>query len=297
MKDPEGHVVHSLAPALLYLVSEAHSIRTLVPSQEWNPAGHCAHDVRVVDEPPAVKELVLHVLQLVAPPPLYFVSLPHRTRVLLPSHVYPGGHVLHEVCVLESTPPPVNKPTPQVLQVVALPVLYILSSPHGLLLLRPSHLNPGWHAPHEVRVDEVPPAVKDPAPHVLQLAAPLALYTVSPPHGVCTLEPSHEDPALHALHDVRVFAVPPAVKEPAVHVLQLRAPAALYLVSLPHGVCTLEPSHEDPALHALHDARVFAVPPAVNEPAVHVLQPLALEVLNFVSTPHGVRALVPSHCS
>ena len=40
------------------------------------------------------------------------------------------------------------------------------------------------------------------------------------------------------------MAVPPAVDEPAAHVVQLLAPAALYLESAPHGVCVLLPSHE-----------------------------------------------------
>ena len=103
-----------------------------------------------------------------------------------------------------------------------------------------------------------------------------------------TLLPSHDELAAHALHDVRVVDVPPAVNEPTAHVLQRLAFPALYLVSaphaehvllppaakrpVPHGVCTLLPSHHEPAVHALHELRVVDVPPAVNEPAVHVKQ-------------------------
>jgi hypothetical protein len=43
---------------------------------------------------------------------------------------------------------------------------------------------------------------------------------------------------------VRVEAVPPAVNEPASHVAQLLASAALTMESAPHCVCMLLPSHE-----------------------------------------------------
>jgi hypothetical protein len=275
VKEPTAHVLQLAAPLALYTVSPPHGACTLEPSHE-DPALHALHDVRVFAVPPAVKAPAAHVLQLPAPALLNLVSSTHAEHALLP--------------------PVANEP-----------------AVHGVWTLEPSHEEPALHALHVMRVFVVPPAVKEPAVHVLQLRAPAALYLVSLPHGVCTLEPSHEEPALHALHDVRVLAVPPAVKAPAAHVLQLPAPALLNLVSSPHaehallppvanepalhGVWTLEPSHEEPALHALHVMRVFVVPPAVKEPAVHVLQPLALEVLNFVSTPHGVKALVPSHCS
>jgi hypothetical protein len=43
-----------------------------------------------------------------------------------------------------------------------------------------------------VRVLGVPPAVDDPAPHVLQVLAPVSLYLVSAPHGASVLLPLHE---------------------------------------------------------------------------------------------------------
>ena len=97
---------------------------------------------------------------------------------------------------------------------------------------------------HEVRVVDVPPAVEEPGGHTLQLLAPLLLNLSSEPQAVRTLLPSHEwKPAGHAEHDVRVVDVPPEVEEPAGHVLQLLAPAALNLSSAPHGTWTLLPSH------------------------------------------------------
>ena len=72
----------------------------------------------------------------------------------------------------------------------------------------------------------MPLAVDEPAAHVAQLLAPAALYLESPPHAehkllplaakrpavhcVCVLLPSHDEPAGHAAHEVRVVAVPPA---------------------------------------------------------------------------------------
>jgi hypothetical protein len=117
-----------------------------------------------------------------------------------------------------------------------------------------------------VRVIAVPPAVDDPEPHVAQLLAPLALNLESPPHGVCVLPPSHEWPASHLAHEVRLVDVPPAVKFPEPHVAQLLAPLALNLESPPHGVCVLPPSHEWPAAHLTHEVCVPDVPPTVNEP-------------------------------
>jgi hypothetical protein len=53
--------------------------------------------------------------------------------------------------------------------------------------------------------------------------------------GVCVLVPSHDEPAGHAVHEVRVVEVPPAVREPAPQVAQLLAKLALNLVSVPHA--------------------------------------------------------------
>ena len=305
----------------------AHAACVLLPSQV-KPIGHTVHEVRVPAVLPAVYEPALHVLQLLEPAVLYAVSRPHGVCVLLPSHVEPAGHVVHEVCVVVP-PPAVNEPEPHVLQLLALVPLYLVSPPHathaaappvakrpalhGVLAPSPAHAVAGGHAMHDVRDVAVPPAVYvyDPARHTPQLEAPLFVLNLLPLHPVHELIPAaaylpavhtalvllplHEWPAGHALHEARVVQLPPAVKEPAPHVLQLVDPVPLYLLSLPHGVCTLLPSHTSPAGHASHEMRVVDVPPAVNEPAVHVLQLAAPAVLNLVSPPHGVCTLEPSH--
>jgi hypothetical protein len=95
------------------------------------------------------------------------------------------------------------------------------------------------------------------------------------------------------VHEVRVVTVPPAVNEPATHVAQLLAPAALYLESAPHCACVLLPSHDEPGGHAVHEVRVVKLPPAVNEPAAHVAQLLATAVLYLASAPHAEHKLPP----
>ena len=46
---------------------------------------------------------------------------------------------------------------------------------------------------------------------------------------------------------------------------------------------------------AVHEVRVVAVPPAVDEPTAHVAQLLAPAALNLESAPHCVCMLLPSH--
>ena len=90
---------------------------------------------------------------------------------------------------------------------------------------------------HAVRVVAVPPSVKEPAGHVVQLAAFAALYSSSAPHAALTLVPSHEwYPAGHSEHEVRSWPLllPPPVYEPVRHVLQVLAPTVLYMLSAPH---------------------------------------------------------------
>ena len=87
----------------------------------------------------------------------------------------------------------------------------------------------------------VPPEVKSPAPHVLQVEAPSPEYIVSLPHGVhaklpataevpavqsvCTELPEHELPAGHLVQVVRVLVpLPPEVKEPLRQSSQAAAP-------------------------------------------------------------------------
>jgi len=87
---------------------------------------------------------------------------------------------------------------------------------HGVFVLVPSHFEPAGHAAHEVRALVVPPDVNEPAAHVAQLLAPVALCLFSAPHGehapsplaanfpaghcACALVPSHEWPAGHGVH-------------------------------------------------------------------------------------------------
>jgi hypothetical protein len=93
---------------------------------------------------------------------------------------------------------------------------------------------------------------------------------------------------------VRVRLSPPVVKEPTAHVLQLLAPASLYMASAPQAVCLPLPSHDEPSEHAEHEVRVADVPPAVNEPGAHVAQLLAPASL-YMAAPQAVSALLPSH--
>ena len=76
------------------------------------------------------------------------------------------------------------------------------------------------------------------------------------------------------MHAVRVAASPPVVKEPAGHVVQLVASAALYLSSAPHAVLALPPGQWYPAGHGVHVVRVLLSPPPVYEPGGHVSQML-----------------------
>ena len=124
-----------------------------------------------------------------------------------------------------------------------------------------------------VRVILVPPDVYEPAEHTEQLSASFSLHMLSAPqsshllwsarecvparhgehadaptsadmpatHAVCTLEPSHECPAGHGEHVVRVALSPPDVYEPGGHVLQLLAPPPLYCLSSLHAEHALEP--------------------------------------------------------
>ena len=89
--------------------------------------------------------------------------------------------------------------------------------------------------------------------------------------GVVTLLPSHESLAKHAEHEVRFVLVPPDVYEPAVQTLQLAAPAALNLVSLPHDLhdTCASSSWKLPAAQSWHAA---APSEGLNFPATQLLQ-------------------------
>ena len=60
-----------------------HAVCTLVPSHA-KPSGQRSQLDRVVLSPPAVKKPKGHVLQLLAPSPLYVSSLPHAVQLLAP---------------------------------------------------------------------------------------------------------------------------------------------------------------------------------------------------------------------
>ena len=86
------------------------------------------------------------------------------------------------------------------LQLLAPPPLYSLSSPHAEHTLAPA-------------------AAKKPAPH-----------------SVLLLEPSgHSQPAGHFVQLVRVTLVPPDVYEPAEHTEQLSASFSLHMLSAPQS--------------------------------------------------------------
>ena len=135
-------------------------------------------------------------------------------------------------------------------------------------------------------------------------------------HGVWVELPSHEWPASHAVHVVRVFTVPPLVNDPARHVshqalavalgvydasllqfVQEPAPCAS-AVPATHAVCVEVPSHEWPASHAVHVSRVLVLSVLltllVNEVAPHVLHAaLPVPVAYSLSLLHAVSVAVP----
>ena len=196
---------------------------------------------------------------------------------------------------------------------------------HSGVALEPSHFEPAGHVEHVVRVSLSPPEVNEPDSQVLQDAAPLALYFVSPSHFVHDAAPLPENvpaahcglaelplqrrPAGHTVHVVRWSASPPEVKEPAAHVLHDAAPFPLYLVlslhlvqpPLPAGAYLpaaqsglLElPSHLRPAGQIVHVVRVLLSPPEVDEPDLQVLQDAAPLALYFLLLLHFVHEDLP----
>ena len=110
------------------------------------------------------------------------------------------------------------------------------------------------------------------------------------------LVPSHLWPTSQGRHDVRVVAVPPSVRYPAVHFVHSACPGLLNRLSPPHALTVLEPSHEYPAAHEVHEDRVLASPPAVLDPGAHVLHELApasdAYILSFPQLAHAVPALL-----
>ena len=138
-----------------------------------------------------------------------------------------------------------------------------------------------------VVLSALPPVLLNPLAHVEHSPLPGPLNLLSAPHGVTMLPPSHQLPAAHAVHAVRVFASPPLVLEPVGQTSHLvAAVAAEYILSLPQLtqlVCSvfeylpgtqrtslLEPSHAYPAGHDEQVVRVSSVFPDVYEPDAHV---------------------------
>ena len=71
-----------------------------------------------------------------------------------------------------------------------------------------------------------PAADAVPARHGEQDDAPASAY-VPAAHSISTLVPAHACPERHSLQLVRVVLLPPEVIQPAEHLVQLPAPAAL----------------------------------------------------------------------
>ena len=116
-----------------------------------------------------------------------------------PLHEKPTPHAWHVVRVFASVPPEVNDPATHDLQDAAPFPLYFLSllhfvhedlplpenvpAPHCGFAELPLQRWPAGQMPQSERVVVAPPDVKESGLHVLQAAAPAALYFVSAPHA------------------------------------------------------------------------------------------------------------------
>ena len=181
------------------------------------PAGQGSQFVRVSLSPPDVNDPIAQVEQAAAAGWEYLVPSAHFAQALLPAAL--------------------KNPAPQV-----------------TMELVPTHLYPGVHVSHVVRVVGLPPEVTEPAAHVTHASAVpgVPLYRLSTPqsaqafcpavekvptsHFTCALEPEHLDPAVHAAHVWRVVELPPPVKLPGPHTAQTPAPTPLNMLSFPQGV-------------------------------------------------------------
>jgi hypothetical protein len=216
---------------------------------------------------------------------------------------------MHPVLVVLSALPPVLLNPLAHVEHSPLPgPLNLLSAPHGVTMLPPSHQLPAAHAVHAVRVFASPPLVLEPAGQTSHLVAAVAAeYILSLPQLtqlVCSLfeylpgtqrtsllEPSHAYPTGHDEQVVRVSSVFPDVYEPDVHVEHSDFPLSLYSLLVPqlehvvapafenlpagHTLLELVPSHVEPAAHSSHPVWVVREPPVVVKPARHTLQELA----------------------
>ena len=98
-------------------------------------------------------------------------NVPEGHAVLLapPSHQSPAGHAVQSLCVFAS-PPDVYDAARHVRHaLLPVPLLYILSSPHGVFVEPPSHEWPSMHSVHVECLFVLPPdakAVYEPDWHV-----------------------------------------------------------------------------------------------------------------------------------
>ena len=103
--------------------------------------------------------------------------------------------------------------------------------------------------------------------------------------------PSHDEPAGHTLHDVRVVLVLPEVKEPGEHAEHFAALLELYRLSAPQSSQPPSSDRNVPARQNTH-----CVAPALDvEPASHVVQLDAPGSAEKVPAAHSAIALVPLH--
>ena len=220
---------------------------------------------------------------------------------------------MHPVLVVLSTLPPILLNPLAHVEHSPLPgPLNLLSVPHGVTVLLPSHQLPAAHEMHAVRVfASSPPLVLEPTGQSSHLVAAVAAeYILSLPQltqlvfsvfeylpgrqRTRLLEPSHAYPAGHDEHAVCVSSVLPVVYEPDVHVEHSDFPLSLYSVLVPqlehvvapafenlpagHTLLELVPSHVEPAAHFSHPVWVVREPPVVLKPGEHSAHVLGVPV-------------------
>ena len=130
----------------------------------------------------------------------------HSTFSDVPEHEKPDGQVPQDVRVI-SSPPEVNEPGRHRSHFAASFELKRSSAPQSVQFVAAA-------------ADAVP------ARHGEQDDAPASAY-VPAAHSISTLVPAHACPERHSLQLVRVVLLPPEVIQPAEHLVQLPAPAAL----------------------------------------------------------------------
>jgi hypothetical protein len=122
----------------------AHGLTTLLPSHA-EPAAQGEHIERVFASPPLVKDPAAQVLHSVAPVvDAYILSYSSQEAYIQFKHCVPS-------------------------------VLEYLPSAQRLILLEPSHDEPGRHFEHVVRIESAFPDVKYPTRHDAHLLAPAEL--------------------------------------------------------------------------------------------------------------------------